>query len=388
MKILLTTDTYENQVCGVSSSIATLKGELINQGHDVRILLMSRSHKSKIIKDNYLIGSFSLPCIDFRQSFRYNDKVLDEIISWNPDIIHVQTEWYAGHVGKKLAEKCNCPYINTSHTLWEEFTQGLIPIESIRKFFSKNLVKRSYANSSAIVVPSEKMISSLKKIHITLPIHIIPTGVDISNFNQDFPLFEKNKLKSQLNINENSKVLISIGRVSKEKDLDELIDFLPDLVLKNRNIVLIIGGEGPHLKHLKNKVEKLNMGDYVHFVGLIPPKDTYKYYNIADIFVSASTCETQGITYMEALASSLPLVCRYDESLDNVIDNGINGFTYTNKEEFIKYIIEIFNMGKNYTQLKNNAFKSSFRFSKEKFGKDMEKVYLHYINKFQMEKSG
>ena len=388
MKILLTTDTYENQVCGVSSSIATLKCELINQGHDVRVLLMSRNHKSKIIKDNYLIGSFSLPFIDFRQSFRYNDKVLDEIISWNPDIIHVQTEWYAGHVGKKLAEKCNCPYINTSHTLWEEFTQGLIPIESIRKFFSKNLVKRSYANSSAIVVPSEKMISSLKKIHITLPIHIIPTGVDISNFNQDFPLFEKNKLKSQLNINENSKVLISIGRVSKEKDLDELIDFLPDLVLKNRNIVLIIGGEGPHLKHLKNKVEKLNMGDYVHFVGLIPPKDTYKYYNIADIFVSASTCETQGITYMEALASSLPLVCRYDESLDNVIDNGINGFTYTNKEEFIKYIIEIFNMGKNYTQLKNNAFKSSFRFSKEKFGKDMEKVYLHYINKFQMEKSG
>ena len=80
MKILLTTDTYENQVCGVSSSIATLKCELINQGHDVRVLLMSRNHKSKIIKDNYLIGSFSLPFIDFRQSFRYNDKVLDGIL--------------------------------------------------------------------------------------------------------------------------------------------------------------------------------------------------------------------------------------------------------------------------------------------------------------------
>ena len=92
MKILLTTDTYENQVCGVSSSIATLKGELINQGHDVRILLMSRNHKSKIINGNYLIGSFSFPCIDFRQSLRYNDDVLNEIISWNPDIIHVQTE--------------------------------------------------------------------------------------------------------------------------------------------------------------------------------------------------------------------------------------------------------------------------------------------------------
>lgn len=387
MKILLTTDTYENQVCGVSSSIATLKGELINQGHDVRILLMSRNHKSKIINDNYLIGSFSFPCIDFRQSLRYNDDVLNEIISWNPDIIHVQTEWYAGHIGKKLAKKCNIPYINTSHTLWEEFTKGLIPFEIIRKFFSKNIVKRSYSDSSAIVVPSEKMISPLKNIHITLPIHIIPTGVDISNFNQNFPLFEKNKLKSKININEDSKVLISIGRVSKEKNLDELIDFFPDLLLKNKDIVLVIGGEGPHLKHLKNKVEKLNLGDHVRFVGLIPPKDTYKYYKIADIFVSASTCETQGITYMEALASSLPLVCRYDESLDNVIDNGINGFTYTNKEEFISCIIKIFNMDGDHAKLKNNAFKSSLRFSKEKFGKDIEKVYLDYINKFQMKKS-
>ena len=256
MKILLTTDTYENQVCGVSSSIATLKCELINQGHDVRVLLMSRNHKSKIIKDNYLIGSFSLPFIDFRQSFRYNDKVLDEIISWNPDIIHVQTEWYAGHIGKKLAKKCNIPYINTSHTLWEEFTKGLIPFEIIRKFFSKNIVKRSYSDSSAIVVPSEKMISPLKNIHITLPIHIIPTGVDISNFNQNFPLFEKNKLKSKININEDSKVLISIGRVSKEKNLDELIDFFPDLLLKNKDIVLVIGGEGPHLKHLNQIQQK------------------------------------------------------------------------------------------------------------------------------------
>lgn len=69
-------------------------------------------------------------------------------------------------------------------------------------------------------------------------------------------------------------------------------------------------------------------------------------------------------------------------NLDNVIDNGINGFTYRNKEEFIKYIIKILNMNGDYAKLKNNAFKSSLRFSKEKFGKDMEKVYLDYINKF------
>ena len=177
MKILLTTDTYENQICGVNASIAILKEELINQGHDVRILLFSKDRKSKKIGNNYFIGSFSLRLIDFRQSFKFNDNLIDEIISWNPDIVHIQTEWYAGIVGKKIAKETNSPYINTNHTSWEDYTRGLIPMGFIRKLFSKILLKRCYKDSSAIVVVSEKMISYLEEIPISLPTHLIPTGL-------------------------------------------------------------------------------------------------------------------------------------------------------------------------------------------------------------------
>lgn len=383
MKILLTTDTYENQICGVNASIAILKEELINQGHDVRILLFSKDRKSKKIGNNYFIGSFSLRLIDFRQSFKFNDNLIDEIISWNPDIVHIQTEWYAGIVGKKIAKETNSPYINTNHTSWEDYTRGLIPMGFIRKLFSKILLKRCYKDSSAIVVVSKKMISYLEEIPISLPTHLIPTGVDIDMFNQDLSQEEIKALKSELNLTEDSKVLVYIGRISKEKNLDELLDFLPDLISRDGNIKLILCGVGPHLKHLKNKVKKLGLSDNVEFTGVIHPDDTYKYYKIGDIFISPSRCETQGITYMEALASSLPLVCRYDESLDDVIQSGFNGFTYRSKEEFIDNVIRVFEMKnedyESYIQLKNNAFKSSFRFSKGKFGEEMEKLYLKIL---------
>ena len=91
MKILLTTDTYENQICGVNASIAILKEELINQGHDIRILLFSKDRKSKKIGNNYFIGSFSLRLIDFRQSFKFNAKNL-WMMSFNLDSMDLRTE--------------------------------------------------------------------------------------------------------------------------------------------------------------------------------------------------------------------------------------------------------------------------------------------------------
>ena len=83
---------------------------------------------------------------------------------------------------------------------------------------------------------------------------------------------------------------------------------------------------------------------------------------------------------MEALASSLPLVCRDDEVLDNVLENGFNGFTYTNKDEFIDSIIKIFDNEEMHIQLKKNAFKSSLKFSKEKFGEEMESLYFSILD--------
>ena len=164
---------------------------------------------------------------------------------------------------------------------------------------------------------------------------------DLARFQKRLSLLEKAKLKSQLHLTSKTKVLVSIGRVAKEKNLDEIIDFLPDLVKKDSNIVLLIGGDGPYKKNIEQKVKKLKMEKYVRFLGMIPPENTYKYYQLGDVFVCASTSETQGITYIEALACGVPLVCRYDKCLDGVIEQGYNGYTYKIKKEYVDYIFKI-----------------------------------------------
>lgn len=377
MKILLVTDTYENQICGIETSIRILKHELLSLGHDVRVLLLSSNRTSKIVENDYMIGSFSIRQIDVRQPLKFRDKIIDKIISWNPDIVHIQTELFNGHTGVKIAHECSCPYINTSHTTWNEFTRGIIPNATLRKHFSKKLLSKNYRNSSAIIVPSEKRAKILLENNVTLPIHIIPTGLDLKIFNQSFDVGE---LKSKLDLDNDSKILIFIGRIGPEKNLDELIDYFTELILKDNNFRLIIVGDGIPVKKLKKMVRKLKIDKFVRFTGEVNQSEISKYYKLGDVFVSPSTCETQGLTYMEALASSLPLVCRYDESLDNVIENGYNGFTYTSKKEFIDCILKVFSDYEFLDELSVNALESSKKYTKEKFATDVEKIYLDVLS--------
>lgn len=382
MKILLTSDTYENQINGVSCSVITLRDELRKKGHDVRVLTLSSNRESKMVKTDYLIGSFSVPFYpDARQTLKFKDKIIEDIVKWHPDIIHIQTEFSIGKISKKIAKLCNCPYINTSHTMYEDYTTYVIPSKKFGKVIAKKFLKSVYKHSDAIIAPTKKTKESLEGFGITNPIHIIPTGIDLDRFKKKVSVLEKSKLKSKLNLTSKSKILVSIGRVAKEKNLDEIINFLPDLVKKDSNIVLLIGGDGPHKKNIEQKVKKLHMEKYVRFLGMIPPHDTYKYYQLGDVFVCASTSETQGITYIEALACGVPLVCRYDKCLDGVIINDFNGYTYTKKDEYIDNIFKIINNKSLHKKLKENALNSSVNYSKEKFSDDIEKLYIDVINK-------
>lgn len=388
MKILLTSDTYENQINGVSCSVITLRDELRKKGHDVRVLTLSSNSESKMVKTDYLIGSFSVPFYpDARQTLKFKDKIIDDIVKWHPDIIHIQTEFSIGHVSKKIAKLCNCPYINTSHTLYEDYTTYVIPSKKIGRVLARKFVKKSYRDSDAIIAPTNKIKDLLESYGIEKPIHIIPTGIDLDRFKKKLSIVERSKIKSQLKLNNKSKILVSIGRVAKEKNLDEIIEFLPDLVEKDKNIVLLIGGDGPYKKNIEQKVKKLKIEKYVRFLGMIPPQETYKYYQLGDIFVCASTSETQGITYIEALACGTPLVCRYDKCLDGVIINDFNGYTYTNKKEYIKYIFKILDKKALHKKLKDNALECSINYSKEKFSDNIEKLYLDVIAKKGCENS-
>jgi 1,2-diacylglycerol 3-alpha-glucosyltransferase len=147
---------------------------------------------------------------------------------------------------------------------------------------------------------------------------------------------EKKRLefRSRLGLKPEDKVLLYLGRVSNEKHIDELLDYLFRLFPEITGLKLVITGEGAAYNRLVKRVKSANQVENVIFTGPVPLSEVPHYYAMADIFTSASQSETQGLTYIEAQASGLPLLVRKDPALDKVITDGSNGYYFTDEESF------------------------------------------------------
>ena len=190
-------------------------------------------------------------------------------------------------------------------------------------------------------------------------------------------IFEISKKFKKAGIDESFSYTYQMGETKKEviKNIDEIIEYMPSLLEKDKEIKFIVVGDGPYRKKLEKKVNKLNIENNVIFTGEIDSNDVYKYYQLGNVFVCASTSESQGLTYIEALASRMPMVCKKDDCLIGVIEQNKNGYIFENKDEFIKGVLNILNDNSLEIKMKNESFKKSNNFNKVEFGLKIEKVY-------------
>lgn len=380
MKILLTTDAFAPIVNGVVTSVMNLYTQLKLRGHDVRILALAHDGCSRQEGDVYFIRSFGVHIYpDARATVNYKSRMVTEILKWHPDIIHSQTEFCSFLFAKKISKKLDIPIIHTYHTLYQDYTSYFTRHENLGKkaviIFSRRILK----TVDTVVVPTNKTKSILDDYHIIPPIEVIPNGIDFARFKK--PLSEEDKvaLKKSLNIPLENKVIVTVGRVGKEKNLDEVMKKVKELLEKKQKLTLLIVGDGPHKKALEEMAVEMGIAHAVVFAGMIDQKELYRYYKLGDIFVSASTSETQGLTYIEALANEVPIVCRRDECLKALLKEGYNGFTYETDEEFLEKINYLFDHEDKYNEMKANTLPSIEPYSSEIFAQKVEALYMKVI---------
>ena len=377
MKILIASDSYI-QINGVSNSVSLLVHGLREKGHEVKVLTLSPDRKSYKEGDDYFISSVdALVYPDMRISVALYDELIDELVSWKPDIAHIQTEFSAKFLAARVVRKCGIPFVMTSHTDYEEYFKS----KKIPPVFARNAIKNFeriiYSKADALIVPSYKIQELMEIYKVKCPVVVIPTGIELSNH----PSLRDGReaLMKKVGLQNNGKVLVTVSRISKEKNIDELIGFMPALLREDPEITLLVVGGGPYLEKLKEKADALGVADSVIFTDMVPSEEVYKYYRLGDIFVSASTFETQGLTYVEALANELPLVCREDKALINIIDPGKNGFIYTDETEFIAHIMTILGDRDLQKRMSRASVIKSFAFSKEVFVSAVEELYEDVI---------
>ncbi|MDO5717875.1 MAG: glycosyltransferase [Tissierellia bacterium] len=383
MKILLTSDWFAPAVNGVVVSFMNLYKELKKQGHDVKILTLSDSDHSYIDGDYYFVRSFGFKVYpDVRATLAFNSSVLDVLIDWKPDIIHSQCEFFTYSFAYRIAKKTGAPLVHTYHTLYEYYTKYLFLNEKVGKSIVRNVMRFRLKNAETVIAPTQKVKNTLLSYDLNENIKVIPTGIDLEKYNKEVPEEKIIDIKKSLKIPLDHKILINIGRVAEEKNLSELVDNFKILKKVCDDISFVIVGDGPYLEKLKAYVESKEIED-IYFTGMIKPDNIIDYYRLGDIFISASISETQGLTYIEALANGLPEVCRKDDAIQGVIEEGYNGFLYKNEAEFVESVKKLLKNDDMRFEFSKNAKDSSEKFNTYNFGLKVSKLYDEVLSNYK-----
>jgi 1,2-diacylglycerol 3-alpha-glucosyltransferase len=381
MKILITTDTYSPMINGVVTSVKNLYKELKSNGHDVKILTLSHTGNEIVDGDVYYVKSIPIGVYpDARVKFPLYNKLINEVIKWRPDVIHSQTEFSMMLVSRYIANKLKVPHIHTYHTMYENYLDYLLGGKIINKNISAKITKKILNSLDGVIAATNKTKNVLLSYGVSKPIYVVPTGIDLSKFQQKFSVEDKQKLMLDLQISQDDRIIVYVGRIAEEKNISEILTLLPDVTKVHKKVKLLIVGGGPYLDNLKDEVKNQNLEENVIFTGMVSSEEVYKYYKLAEIFVNASTSETQGLTYIEALSSGCPVVCKYDPCIDGVIEQGNNGYSYKEKGEFTSYINEILSDTNLRDRMSKKAVSKTNEYSSGVFAKKVLDNYWSVIH--------
>ena len=389
MRIGLFSDTFPPDINGVANSTSILCDALRSRGHEVFVVAPKEgsgpAEWDETHRILYLYG-FKLEALyGYVVTSPLHIHAMNEIRKMKPDIIHVQTEFGVGIFARICAKQLDIPLVSTYHTTYEDYTHYVNPLHSSTvDTYAKRAVSymsKLYGDSSAAVIaPSEKTKELLKSYNVRSDIFVVPTGLPLDRFAPEHEDPARSaEIRAQYGIGD-SLFIIYVGRIAKEKSLDLVIDGFANLKKRGTDVQFLVVGGGPDLDGLKEKAVSLGLQDMVHFAGPVPSAQVPDYYRAADAFVSASLSETQGMTFIEAMASGLPLFARRDEVLDQLLVPEETGWFFKDAEDFPDLVAEFAAMdAESRAKMKQACLDKTVPYSSDTFAARAEEVYKHAI---------
>ncbi|MBQ2996995.1 MAG: glycosyltransferase family 4 protein [Oscillibacter sp.] len=383
MKILITSDWNDKAVNGVATSVKNLKRGLEERGHEVRVLTLSQNRRSYEENGITYLGSLPVgriyPGARLRRAFV--GKWVRALVEWKPDVVHSQCELSTFFLARNIAEELDIPLVHTYHTVYEDYTHYFSPSVRLGKKAVAALTRWVAEATEAMIVPTDKVRRLLLGYGVCSPIYVVPSGIDLSRFRGKATAEQLREMRERLHIPEGRKILVYVGRLAEEKNLEELLRLRANM---DEELTLLIVGGGPWKARLEETAQELGLkAPDVVFAGMVPPEEVCAWYQMGDLFVSASTSETQGLTYAEALASGTPALCRADECLEGVILQGGNGWQYRSEEEFRARVAEFYASPERHQAMRDCARGTAEEYSLEVFAQRAEAIYVERIARHQ-----
>lgn len=309
MKVLMISDVYFPRVNGVSTSIQTFRRELAALGHQVDLIAPeypgAQSSESGVIR----VASRYVPFDPEDRMMRSGGirALMPRLRAEKYDLVHIQTPFVAHYRGIEIADALGVPRVETYHTFFEEYLFHYVPLlpREFLRGLSRRFSRTQCNRMNALIVPSGAMRDKLADYGVAVQMHVIPTGIPVAQFAGG----DRGAFRRRHGIPHDRPVLLFVGRVAFEKNIDFLLRALRLALAGNPHLLLVIAGEGPALDSLKKLAEKSGLRDNVLFVGYLDRQAALQdCYRAADAFVFASRTETQGLVLLEAMALGVPVI--------------------------------------------------------------------------------
>lgn len=304
LRVGMFTNVYLPTTNGVVVSVETFRQALTSLGHHVYVF----GPDSGDIEDRapyiFRYPAVELPLQKYPLTLPvspYVDRVLRNL---KPHVLHANHPALLGRVAERKSAELKIPLVFTYHTRYADYSHYADPLpqENVKEFIDHWLAS-FMANCHRVVVPSESIKSMLENSYgLESHVSVVPTGVET----QKFSAYTQQQAREELGWTDDSKVLVSIGRLAKEKSFALLVEAFAKL--EDQGLRLVIMGSGDELDNLKTLAKDLGVQDRVTFTGLVPFEKVPVYLSASDLFVFASVTETQGLVTLEAMASGLPVV--------------------------------------------------------------------------------
>ncbi|HEY7638727.1 MAG TPA: glycosyltransferase [Steroidobacteraceae bacterium] len=310
MRIVMISDVYFPRINGVSTSIQTFRRGLHAAGHET--VLIAPAYPAGASDDEagiLRVPSRYLPRDpeDRAMKLKAIRALRPQLERLEPDLVHIQTPFIAHYQGTALARALRVPVIETYHTYFEEYLHHYVPLmpRSVMRFAARRFTVSQCNVLDALVVPSRAMEQALLDYGVRAPMHIIPTGMEMERFAGG----DGARLRAQLGIKPGQPVLVHVGRIAHEKNIEFLFRMFAQVIRSTLNAVLVVAGEGPALPSCKAYVRTLGLESHVRFVGYLSrERELLDCYRAGDLFVFSSKTETQGLVLLESMALGVPVV--------------------------------------------------------------------------------
>lgn len=328
LSVVMFTNNYLPFIGGVPLSIQRLASGLTRLGHQVHIFAPAYPEPSPDDEKDHIIRCsrlFQANLSGFPIANLFTSKIKHTFKTLDCDIVHIHHPFWLCVKGQHLARRRDIPIVLTYHTRLERYMHYLpIPGAPLKNILAHWKIKGVANHCDAIITPTPSTEEYLRNLGVSALIETIPTGIKL----QDYDSWTEEQVR-QCRLSyakEKDLMLISVSRLAEEKNLEFLFAGLAKVkAISAVSFTFVLVGDGPQRSHLEKRVIQLGLEHVVVFAGNLAPRDVTRIYRAADLFVFASTSETQGMVLVEAMAGGCPVVAVRASGVHDVLKNGYNG---------------------------------------------------------------